>query len=136
MKNYQQAVTKQLLGKKGENMEAKDYQKEAARTLIEEPGLEPSNNEIMIVWNALGLAGEAGEVADLIKKGVFHQHGLDKEKLKKELGDCLWYIAALCSNLGLDLGDVMQSNIDKLKLRYPNGFTTEDSKKRIDMNGS
>jgi NTP pyrophosphatase (non-canonical NTP hydrolase) len=76
----------------------------------------------MIAWNALGLAGEAGEVADLIKKGIFHQKGLDKENLKKELGDVLWYLTALCSDLGLSLEEVMQHNIKKLKARYPEGY--------------
>ena len=43
-------------------------------------------------------------------------------KLKKELGDCCWMIAEACTALGFDLEDVMQTNIDKLKKRFPNGF--------------
>ena len=113
-------------------MDAKEYQQLAARTLLKEPGFKISNNEMMIVWNALGLAGEAGEVADLVKKAVFHQHGIVKENLANELGDVLWYIAALCSDLELDLGDVMQMNIDKLKARYPDGFSSMDSILRSD----
>lgn len=42
---------------------------------------------MMLIWTAIGLVGEAGEVAELVKKGVFHRHGIDKEKLKNELGD-------------------------------------------------
>lgn len=112
-------------------MDSDDYQKQAARTLTAEPGFKPSEREIMIAWNALGLAGEAGEVADIVKKGIFHRHGLNDEQLKKEIGDVLWYAAALCTTLGFDLGEIMQLNIDKLKIRYPEGFSVEDSQNRV-----
>jgi NTP pyrophosphatase (non-canonical NTP hydrolase) len=114
-------------------MEVNEYQKLAARTLIDKPGFEISNRDIMAVWDAIGLAGEAGEVVDYIKKGVFHRHGIDLEKVEKELGDTLWYVAALCTTLGLSLSVVMEKNIDKLKIRYPNGYSSEDSLKRIDI---
>lgn len=113
-----------------------EYQKLASRTLIEKPDSEYSDFQLMMVWNAVGLAGEAGEVADHIKKGVFHQHGIDQGKLEKELGDVLWYVAALCTTAGLLLEDVMRLNIEKLKKRYPNGFSSEDSKRRIDVSQS
>jgi NTP pyrophosphatase (non-canonical NTP hydrolase) len=116
-------------------MNANEYQKLAARTLIDRPGFEITARNIMTVWDALGLAGEAGEVADHIKKGIFHRHGLDIPKLKKELGDTLWYIAAICTTLGFDLGEIMDLNIEKLKERYPNGFNSEDSKRRVDQQG-
>lgn len=70
----------------------------------------------------LGLTGEAGEVSDLVKKGIFHEKGIDLEHLKKELGDCLWYVAMICESCGFSLDDVMQTNIDKLIARYPDGF--------------
>lgn len=108
-------------------MNATEYQKLAARTLIDKPNFEIPAEELMIIWNAIGLAGEAGEVADLVKKGIFHQHGIDKSKLAKELGDCLWYIAALCTKLDLPLSEIMRSNINKLESRYPDGYTSEDS---------
>ena len=113
-------------------MDAHQYQELASRTLIEKPDFDISDKEVMLVWNAIGLAGEAGEVADLAKKGVFHQHGIDKEKFEKELGNCLWYIAALCTTLNLDMSEIMQSNIEKLRVRYPNGYTSADSVKRVD----
>jgi len=115
-------------------MDANEYQELAARTLIDRPGFEISDRDIMAVWDAIGLAGEAGEVADHIKKGVFHQHGLDIPKLEQELGDTLWYVAALCTTLGLDLSAIMQANIDKLKIRYPNGYSSVDSLHRADVN--
>lgn len=72
----------------------------------------------------LGLTGEAGEVADLIKKGIFHQKGIDLEHLQKELGDVMWYIALICNSCGLDMDCVMETNIRKLEARYPEGFDT------------
>ena len=71
---------------------------------------------------ALGLTGEAGEVSDLVKKGIFHEKGIDLEHLKKECGDVLWYVAMICEACGFSLDDVMQTNIDKLIARYPDGF--------------
>lgn len=79
---------------------------------------------------ALGIAGEAGEVADLIKKHIGHGHELDKSKLVRELGDVLWYVAGLATVLGVPLSEVAQVNISKLSKRYPNGFSSEASKNR------
>lgn len=62
-------------------MDANEYQRLAARTLIDKPGFEIPEKEIMAVWEVIGLAGEAGEVANLIKKGVFHRHGIDLSKV-------------------------------------------------------
>lgn len=113
-------------------MDSNEYQKSAARTLIEEPDDVYTDLEIMLVWNAIGLAGEAGEVADHIKKGVFHNHGVEKEKLIKELGDVLWYVAAIATKIEVSLSDVMARNIEKLRLRYPDGYSAEASAERVD----
>lgn len=78
----------------------------------------------------LGLAGEAGECADLIKKHLHQGHNLDKEKLKKELGDVAWYLALGCEVAETTLEEVMRMNIDKLMVRYPDGFDPERSKNR------
>lgn len=76
---------------------------------------------------ALGLAGEAGEVIDIIKKEVGHGHPQDPAKIAIELGDLMWYIANLADAYGLSLSDVATMNINKLKARYPDGFSTEAS---------
>jgi len=90
-----------------------------------------SNTDVGGVLDAcLGLTGEAGEVVDLIKKWIFHEKPLDKEHLQKELGDCCWYLAMMCYSFGFDLDEIMQMNIDKLKARYPQGFSTERSNNR------
>jgi NTP pyrophosphatase (non-canonical NTP hydrolase) len=76
-------------------------------------------------YPALGLAGEAGEVCDKIKKVLRDDGGVfTEEKLAgigKELGDVLWYVAALCNELGFKLEDIMQGNIDKLTDRTARG---------------
>lgn len=117
-------------------MNGSDYQKLAARTLLSKPNRGYSPEETMMVWNALGLVGEAGEVGELVEKGVFHDHGVDRELLKKELGDCLWYVAALCTTAGISLDEVMQANIEKLKKRYPDGFIEHASLQRVDVVGN
>ncbi len=71
---------------------------------------------------ALGLAGEAGEVAELIKKARFHGVPYRTDTLRKELGDVLWYLTEMASAHGLTLAEVAQANADKLRARYPNGF--------------
>ncbi len=113
-------------------MDGNQYQKEASRTLIDEPGFKLTNQEVMILWNSTGIAGEAGELSESIKHGIFHRHGLDLNNIKEELGDLMWYVAALCTKLGFNLSDVMKGNISKLKRRYPNGYSIEDSKNRAD----
>lgn len=114
-------------------MKASTYQELAKRTLIDKPDFVLTDTEAMIIWCTIGLTGEAGEVAELIKKGILHQHGLDRAALKKEIGDTLWYIAGLCSKLNFDMDEIMQANINKLLERYPDGFSPEDSKRRVDV---
>jgi NTP pyrophosphatase (non-canonical NTP hydrolase) len=75
----------------------------------------------------LGAAGEAGEIADHIKKHIAHGHELDHEKLIKEIGDELWYLAELATLLGIDLSTIAMKNVEKLKKRYPEGFSEERS---------
>lgn len=85
-----------------------------------------------LINGVLGLTGEAGEVSDLVKKGIFHEKGIDLEHFKKELGDCTWYLAMICDACGFTLDDVMQTNIDKLKARYPKGFDTYRANNRAE----
>lgn len=102
-----------------------EYQKEAFRT---ERGM---NKEMPRVLNgALGLAGEAGEFADLLKKHYFQGHPLDREHLAKELGDILWYVAIAADAIGFDLDTIANMNVLKLQARYPNGFEATRSLNR------
>lgn len=102
-----------------------EYQRAAARTGGSD--LKPENRDKGLNCAAMGLAGEAGEVCDLIKKVQHHRAPLDEAKLRKELGDVLWYLAHACNVMGWDLGAIAALNVEKLKARYPNGFTTADS---------
>lgn len=77
-----------------------------------------------VINGCLGLSGETGEFCDMIKKAVFHEKEFDEEHAKKELGDCLWYVAMICESFEWNLEEIMEMNIDKLKTRYPDGFDT------------
>ena len=68
----------------------------------------------------------------MIKKWVFHEKELDMEHAKKEMGDVLWYVAMMCESFGWNMEDVMQTNIDKLKARYPEGFSADRSLHRAE----
>ena len=79
---------------------------------------------------ALGLAAEAGESADMIKKILFHGHEFDRDALIDELGDPLYYVATLALEFGIPLSLIAQRNVEKLRARYPNGFSEQDSRER------
>ena len=89
------------------------YQQQAATTAI-------YDQKHAIIYPALGLAAEAGEVANKVKK-IVRDGKLDKEAIGSEIGDCLWYIAAICKDLGLKMEDVAQANLDKLRQRQEKG---------------
>lgn len=107
-------------------MTINEYQNEAMRTAS---GMNYENNG-MLINAALGICGEGGEVADIVKKATFQGHELDKEHIAKELGDVCWYIAVGARAIGYDLETIMQMNVDKLKARYPEGFKSEQSLNR------
>ena len=103
-------------------MTINEYQTEALRTAA---GM---NNELPMWLNgALGLNGESGEVADMVKKHLFQGHPIDFDHLAKELGDVAWYVAVTAHTIGYDLETVLQMNVDKLRRRYPEGFSAERS---------
>ena len=81
----------------------------------------------LLLNSALGLCGESGEVADLLKKYHFQGHNLDLDHIAKELGDIAWYLAVGAYSIGYDLEKILQMNVDKLKARYPDGFSTDRS---------
>ena len=104
------------------DMTLSSYQKMASVTAIY-----PTQHAI--TYPALGLAGEAGEVANKVKK-VIRDGKLDKSSLKAEIGDCLWYIAALCRDLNVDLGDIAKANLEKLQDRKARGTLKGSGDKR------
>ena len=86
----------------------------------------------LLLNSALGLCGESGEVADLLKKYHFQGHNLDLDHVAKELGDISWYLAVGAYAIGYDLETILQMNVDKLKARYPDGFSTDRSLHRAE----
>lgn len=106
-------------------MTINEYQKLAMVTL--NPELDKKD---VLINGVMGLCGESGEAIDIVKKHLAQGHELDKKKLAKELGDVAWYLAETATAIGYDLEDIFQMNIDKLKKRYPEGFSVEKSVNR------
>ena len=103
-------------------MELNEYQRLAQRTCNK-----TDSPEAKIENGVLGMCGEAGECADLLKKHRHQKHDFDRDKLLEEVGDVLWYVAETAAGLGATLEEVAQHNIDKLKKRYPEGFDPQRS---------
>lgn len=100
-------------------MDFDDYQKKAAKYDLFEPC---AFTEVGFLEKVLGLAGEAGETADKVKKILRDKNGVisaeDKKAITKELGDVLWYIAAIARYLEVGLSEVAEGNIEKLESRH------------------
>ncbi len=79
-------------------------------------------------YPALGLVGEAGEIANKLKKVIRDNNGVLTQSVKdsvgEEIGDCLWYIAQLATEMGFDLNTLGQGNLDKLASRKERGVIT------------
>jgi len=102
-------------------MDFKEYQKAAVVT--KKPW---KQKDLELADCGLGLTGEAGEVADIIKKHISGSKPLDDErieKLKYEIGDIMWYIAAMCDALDFDMGELAEMNIEKLRKRHGDKFS-------------
>ncbi|MBQ4108366.1 MAG: nucleoside triphosphate pyrophosphohydrolase family protein [Clostridia bacterium] len=109
-------------------MTINEYQELAMRTV--NPKL---NKDEILINSVMGLCGESGEAIDIVKKWFAHGHELDREHLKKELGDIAWYLAEAATALDITLESVLEANIEKLKKRYPEGFETKRSIERDDV---
>jgi NTP pyrophosphatase (non-canonical NTP hydrolase) len=92
-----------------------------------------SQEKEILTWG-LGIAGEAGDVASCIKKTFAHDND-QKAGIRENIGDVLWYAATICNFFNWDFQEVLKENVNKLKKRFPQGFTTQDAKRdRIDWN--
>lgn len=100
-------------------MNLTEYQNESKKTAI-------YPREFSTFYPALGLAGEAGEIANKVKKIMRDGTKAEamRESLLAEIGDCLWYLAALASDLDADLGEIAHTNIQKLNDRQKRGVIT------------
>ena len=108
-------------------MTINEYQKLAMVTLNPE-----LSKKDVLINGVMGLCGESGEAIDIVKKHLHQGHELDKEKLAKELGDIAWYLAETAWALDIPLEQILQGNIDKLRKRFPEGFSTERSVSRAE----
>jgi NTP pyrophosphatase (non-canonical NTP hydrolase) len=108
-------------------MTFKEYQTEAIKTAIYGEGNK-------VIYPALGLVGEAGEVANKVKKVLRDDGGVlspqKADEVAKEIGDVLWYIAALCNDIGVDMEEIATVNIAKLKDRQARGVIGGSGDKR------
>ena len=109
-------------------MTINEYQAAALRTAQTDKFLASD----LLLNSALGLCGESGEVADLVKKHRFQGHGLDFDHIAKELGDIAWYLAVGAYAIGFDLESIFRMNKEKLEARYPDGFSTDRSLHRAE----
>lgn len=115
------------------------YQEQAMRTngttddpIPDSVGRTNTDINYALLNATLGACGESGELADDVKKALFHGKKLDRDHAIKELGDILWYVAQAATALNVGLSEVARLNIEKLKLRYPEGFSHEASARRAD----
>ncbi len=78
----------------------------------------------------IGISTESGELLDAFKKHIFYGKEIDQANIKEEIGDLMWYVALLCNANGFDFYKILETNIEKLKARYPEGFTKEQATER------
>lgn len=104
-------------------MTGNEFQKAALRTAS---GMNYEHHG-MLMNGALGLCGESGEVADIVKKAAFQGHDLDVAHVAEELSDVAWYLAVAAHAIGYDLDTIFEINVEKLKARYPDGFDADRS---------
>lgn len=103
--------------------------KKPAGEIIEELDVEQAD----CLHMTLGIAGEAGEIVDVIKAWTMYQKPLDRNHLIEELGDLEFYLEGLRQRLSIDREEVLQANIDKLQSRYHEGkFTNQQAQARAD----
>lgn len=82
---------------------------------------------IRLLHGAIGMVTESSETLDVLKKHLFYGKPLDKTNIFEELGDTFWYISIICDVMGFKMEDIMETNINKLKKRYPEKFTEKDA---------
>ncbi len=109
-------------------MNFQEYQEKSRKTALY------PNKDNNFIYPTLGLVGEAGEVAEKIKKLIRDKDGIIddgfRESVQKELGDVLWYLSQLATELGLNLDEIAQKNIEKLYSRLERGVINGDGDDR------
>ena len=80
-----------------------------------------------LIHAGMGMVTEAGEFVDMLKKSLYYGRPVDEVNLVEELGDVMWYVGLACYALGANMDDVLTTNIDKLRARYPEKFSEESA---------
>jgi len=121
-------------------MTPNEYQQLAQRTVMDDYNQAGKIKQALyynpelshVVIAALKLNSESGELADSLVKHLCYGQLLDRENILEECGDLLWYIALILEKLDYNMENCMKDNIEKLKIRYPEKFTEEHAKLRLD----
>ena len=122
MNNLEKEAKQFMKWKNISTITATEYQRSACKTAI-------FPKELGVQYLALGLTGEAGEVANKVKK-IMRDGNFDRQAIADEVGDCLWYIAALCRDLNVELKDLADANLRKLYGRKERGTLSGSGDKR------
>lgn len=110
-------------------MNLETYKEESARTFAYRK--EPlSQKETDLLHCAMGASTEAGELLDAFKKSMFYGKTLDKINIGEEIADMMWYLSNLARLLDMDVEKLLDNNIDKLRKRFPDKFTSENALNR------
>lgn len=111
------------------NVTNTEYIQLAVRT---ESDLHPLRSTVKsrLLHGGIGISTEAGELLDNIKKHLFYKRPLDLVNMKEEAGDIFWYMAIVCDTCGWSFDEIMERNIEKLKVRYPDKFSVEKAIER------
>ena len=106
-------------------MDFKTYQELSARTAAS-----LGNKQLDNIHMVFGIGTESGELQDVFKKELAYNREPDLTNVEEEIGDLAWYIAGLCTINNLDFGKILEKNVEKLRVRYPEKFTEYDATNR------
>ena len=127
------SLMKELARRQGCQTEIREHDADIYQLDVLKYAPDYQHYKLNVLYAAIGMCGEAGEVSELVKKYEYHGHAIDTEHLARELGDVLWYVSYMADLFGYSLGKIMAINQEKLAKRYPDGkFDAERSRNRKD----
>lgn len=125
------SLMKEMARRQGGQAEIREHDADMYQLDVLKYAPDYQHYKLNVLYAAIGMCGEAGEVSELVKKYEYHGHAVDTEHLARELGDVLWYVSYMANLFGYSLGKIMEMNQEKLAKRYPDGkFDAERSRNR------